>query len=747
MNRSSTIIFRFWITIACVAILFCACMESQEKRIERLIASGDQAFADRQYNEAVNHWQEAVRLAPDNAGILEKLGHASLRLARFHDAERYFQEAVELKPDAWTAWIEIGKLSVLSLDLQGGEDVWEMLKANRIRNPHALIYHGDLAMLKNQFSEAELDYRQALAIAPEQTGGMIKLAISLQVQGKDAQAEKIYERLASREINDPLVWIQMGHYRNLVDDFQKAEKCMKQALDLDPADLRLQVRVANFYTAAGKFHAAAMILEPILNNASLAIAKEYANLLIQQNKISDAMAFLKPLFNDHPNDDTLKLMMGKCHLLSGRAVIAASEINAVAEKNPDSPPVQYLLGVAYLAGGYNQMGIQHLTKALALDNDFSDAELALAACYYKTGEYALAREHAQRVMGKESANFRPYMIAGATYLEESEFPKAKQAFAMAANLDPDSIAPLYFSAMTDEYAGQARQAKVQYERLLSDHPMRIDVAERYNALLINNAKDATARQFLEKEAENHPDNVYILCMLGDFYASVGKPGLAMDALKNVVEIDPQLTFAYLQLAHLYQANGNLTEAIETLKNAVAVNPSFTAGMLELARFHLALGNIQDAMAVLESAYAMDRDDAAIINNLATLYLEDDGKLIQAFELAQKAYEKNNAEPAYIDTLGWAYYKKALYRQAVWYLEEAEKKLIPEGVGKTDTGNDAVLPENRESLAIVSYHLGVAMIKSGKTQIGVEKVSRAIELGLGGKLREHALMVVEEGGEG
>jgi cellulose synthase operon protein C len=749
MNRSNNTINRFWakLIFICVAVLFCACMESQEKRLERLIASGDQAFSQQQYKEAVDRWQEAMGLSPKNARIAEKLGHACLRLARFQDAQRYFRESVKLKPDAWPAWIEIGKLSVLSLDLQGGEEVWQLLKANGIRNPYALIYHGDLAMLQNKFNEAELDYRQALAIDPAPTDAMIKLAISLQVQEKDADAEAVINRLVIREIKDPLVLIQMGHFWNLGDDFQKAEKYMKKALDLDPADLRLQIRVANFYTAAGHYHEAAMILEPVLKDASLTISKEYANLLIQQEKIHDALAFLKPLLTDHPNDDTLKLMVGKCHLLTGNAVIAASEINVVAEKNPDSPTVHYLLGIAYLAGGYNQMGMQHLITALTLDNTFSDAELALAACYYKTREYALARQHAQRFIENKPGDFRPHMIVGAAYMGEGDYLQAKRAFAVAARLNPDTIAPLYFNALIDETTGRTGQAEAQYERLLAAHPMRIDIAEQYKTLLINSEQKDAARRFFENMAAEHPDNAYTLTMLGELYVSIEEPGLAMKAFKRVIEIDPGLTFASLQMAHLYETDDDLAAAVETLKNAIAVNPDFSEGMRRLAQLYLAGGDTPNAVAVLESAYAMNRDDPVIINNLATLYLEDDAKLIQAFELAQKAYEKNNTDPACIDTLGWAYYKKGLYRQAVWYLKEAGKKMAEEEIGKADAGDGSLSAADREKVSTINFHLGMALIKSGKAKPGAIKLKRAIELGLDGTMRETAEMAMVDGGEG
>jgi predicted Zn-dependent protease len=63
-------------------------------------------------------------------------------------------------------------------------------------------------------------------------------------------------------------------------------------------------------------------------------------------------------------------------------------------------------------------------------------------------------------------------------------------------------------------------------------------------------------------------------------------------------------------------------AVDTLKQAIAVEPAFSEGSLKLAQWYLADGKREDTVAVLEAAHAMDRDDPIILNNLASLYMED-----------------------------------------------------------------------------------------------------------------------------
>ena len=438
----------------CMTRLFIGCVESPEVKAQRLIAAGEAAISKRQYNEAVEYWREASNLLPSQTRIFFKMGQAYLRLAQFRNAERCFRKVVEANTSAWPALIEIGKLKILSFDFPAAEDIWRHISKNEVKTADALTFHGDLAMIKNQYEEAELDYRQALTMIPESENALVKLAICLHTKKKKDAADKIINRLVSTEITDPLVLVQLGHYCNLNDDFKQAESYMLQALEMNPEDLRIKIRVSNFFTAAGKYNIAEKLLEPILGRTSIAISKEYTSLLIQQDKIAEAIAFLKPLLREHPNDDALQFMLGQTHLLSGDPILASSEINEVAKRNPNAPQVHYLLGIAYLAGGYNQLGIQNITTSLTLDNDYSDAEVVLAACYYKMHEYEMAEQYAIRVVEKEPENYDAHMILGAIYLDKHQSELAFEQFGIAAMLNPTSVSPVYFRAMALEVFGQ-----------------------------------------------------------------------------------------------------------------------------------------------------------------------------------------------------------------------------------------------------------------------------------------------------
>ncbi len=90
----------------------------------------------------------------------------------------------------------------------------------------------------------------------------------------------------------------------------------------------------------------------------------------------------------------------------------------------------------------------------------------------------------------------------------------------------------------------------------------------------------------------------------------------------------------------------------------------------LAKGYLKLGQINKAINILEKGTALNPNHGGLAVNLACLYLEQDQQQEKAFNLAQKAYSLRLDNPAVVDTLGWAFYKRGLNTRAVWLFEQA-----------------------------------------------------------------------------
>jgi tetratricopeptide (TPR) repeat protein len=119
------------------------------------------------------------------------------------------------------------------------------------------------------------------------------------------------------------------------------------------------------------------------------------------------------------------------------------------------------------------------------------------------------------------------------------------------------------------------------------------------------------------------------------------------------------------------------------------------------------GKYQKANERYQQALKLNPRFGPAANNLAWNYAEHGGNIDVALSLAQTAKEQLPDTPAVSDTLGWIYYKKNVYLQAISLLAESAEKLSDNPV--------------------IHYHLGMAYYKKGDANRAKEALTHALRL--------------------
>jgi tetratricopeptide (TPR) repeat protein len=116
---------------------------------------------------------------------------------------------------------------------------------------------------------------------------------------------------------------------------------------------------------------------------------------------------------------------------------------------------------------------------------------------------------------------------------------------------------------------------------------------------------------------------------------------------------------------------------------------------------------EDARDAYSRALQINGDNALARNNLAWLLAEHGGNIDVALNLAQEAQEKLSDNPQVMDTIGWVYYKKGIYKTAERYLKECAER---------DRGN-----------AVFQYQLGMIEWKLGNRDGARTSLRNALSL--------------------
>lgn len=688
-------------------LLFAACGESPEARYQRLLATGHDQLAAGDYRQALSAWQEILTFTEPTPDIFQRIGDCYYHLALYPHALQAYQEALKLAPADPAIRPAILTIQLITKDLAGAETTLNGI-APQHRQGETAILHGDLLFLGKKYDEAAAAYQKCIAADQQNGTARIRLTLVLFAQQKKGEAAAVFQPLRDAAPDNGELLLQMGLYCSLLGETDQARSYFHRAITLHPRDLHLRFQLVDFLISTGQLDESITVLQEIVKiepDNSFA-RKLLIETFLHGNRLAEARAVLDTFARETVKDLELLLLKGKYFLLNNEYHAALSQFQTILEHEPKQPLAHYFLALAYLAGGQSKLGEKSLIQALSLNPDFTDAELTLASVHYKSGNHDLALEHAERIRKREPHNYRACLITGNIRLARRQYPEAMAAFHAAGLLNPGIASPAYYQALTASLAGDREDALRRFKSLLDEHPELIDAALHYTRILATGGQAAIAIGWLN-ETEAALDPTYHNHLLGEILVVAKKRQEAITAFQQAITAAPGLKSSYRHLFDLLADNRQQLE--ETLKKAINDHKDFDEAYARLADLYCGNNDPGRAIALLEDAVAAAPQSAQLANNLAWLYVEHQPEDIdEAMRLAQLAYEKTPANPAFADTLGRIYARKNMAGRAVWLLEQAY----------------AAEPDN----ALVNFHLGFVLHQQNASDKARKYLLFAVENG-------------------
>ena len=176
-----------------------------------------------------------------------------------------------------------------------------------------------------------------------------------------------------------------------------------------------------------------------------------------------------------------------------------------------------------------------------------------------------------------------------------------------------------------------------------------------------------------------------------------------------------------RLGSLYVVLDRENEAIEVLEKVLETAPNNPDANYWLGIAYQEIGNLEQAEHYLRTTIALSPDREEAYNALGYFFAELGTNLDEAVRLIQKALKKSPANGAYLDSLGWAYFKQGKLNDALKQLEKAV----------------TYMPNSVE----IQDHLGEVYLKKGLKKEAVAAWQKAIQLSPGNtaileKLKKH-----------
>jgi tetratricopeptide (TPR) repeat protein len=214
-------------------------------------------------SQAIEQYRAALAVAPKNDAILFALARALLADQQLAAAESSFRELLALKPESAPA--QLGLAETLLSERKTAEAV-DLFRDYLLKSPddrHARFERAAALQDLNRSDEslAELDQLDRLAAAsPSAESLTLRGSIYLQ-QKKWSDAAADFDKALAASPADAQLHLWMGHTKMELHDYAAAEKELRRALELAPANFDALRELVSVYYLSAQYEATVSALD------------------------------------------------------------------------------------------------------------------------------------------------------------------------------------------------------------------------------------------------------------------------------------------------------------------------------------------------------------------------------------------------------------------------------------------------------------------------------------------------------
>jgi len=498
-----------------------------------------------------------------------------------------------------------------------------------------------------------------------------------------------YQQIVKIEPDNVDDHLLLGRLYRLDSDSQKAENELKTAVKLDPESEEAVTTLALLYSDEGDTSRALEVLSSVPDAGRS--AKMYAALgatYEQRKDYKSAIdAYKHAIQLDRDNLDAIRGLAENL-LNDGQIDAALDQYKVIADANPEDAQTYLRISEIYRRQGKYDQALDSLKKAEAMVPDALEVPYNIAVVYEAQGRYDEAIKILQDLLKKtekpESSysqgdrNNRGIFIErlGMIYRDQENYPAAVDAFRRLIPLGDDN-------------------AKTGYQ----------DVIDTYRE-----AKQWPQATAAAKEAaQKLPDDREIRMVLDAQLADTGDPEKPLADVRSLLKGKPDDRDVYVRLAIMYTRLKRWSEAEESLNKAELLSTKAEGKeyvyFLRGSTFEREK-KYDEAELEFKKVLAANPQSAVTLNYLGYMNADRGVQLEDSLVQIKLAVSLDPTNGAYLDSLGWVYFKLGKYDLAEENLNKASLRM----------GSDPTVQD----------HLGDLFQKTGRLKLAAAHWERAVE---------------------
>jgi tetratricopeptide (TPR) repeat protein len=503
-----------------------------------------------------------------------------------------------------------------------------------------------------------------------------------------------YEQIVKIEPNNVDDHLLLGRLYRLNNDLQKAESELKTAVKLDPDSEEAVTTLALLYTDEGDSTHALQVLSSVPDSGRSAKLYSALGATYEQRKDykSAIDAYRHAIRLDRDNLDSIRGLAENL-LNDGQVDAALDQYKVIADANPEDAQTYLRISEIYRRQGKYDDALESLKRAQAMVPDALEVPYNIAVVYEAQGRYDEAARLLQDLLKKTEKPDASYSQAdrnnrsifierlGMVYRDQENYQAAVDTFRKMIPLGDDNARTGYQDVI-DTY----REAKQWPEATAA-------------------AKEA---------AQKYPNDRELRMVLDAQLADTGDPEKPLADVRSLLKGTPEDRDVYLRLAIMNTRLKRWSDAEEELNKAELLSTKaedkeyvlFLRGStLEREKRY------NDAEAEFKKVLQLNPQSAATLNYLGYMNADRGVQVEESLAYIKQAVGLDPTNGAYLDSLGWAYFKLGKYDLAEETLNKASMRMASD---PTVQGHLGDLYQKTGRLKLAAAHWERAVVEWNKT---------------------------------
>lgn len=579
--------------------------------------------SERDYPDALDAFQRALKLAPNSVPTRNNLGNLYVTQNRMDLAEKEFRHVLRLAP------------------------------ANAGANYNLAL----VLMAKGSFADAIPHLRR---VRPATVASRSNLVRALLRTGRGKEGLALARELSAQNKDDVQIHFTLGVLLAEEKQYEAAELELERANALRPETPEILYNLGQLHVRSGKPAKAvleldrALRLQPDSPDILYLLGQAYTD----QSRPVDALDALIRAHKLAPQNTDIIFLLARVSMSQNYYEDAIPLLESGLQIAPKRPDLHAALGESYFMSGKTEKGIAEFEKLIELDPS-ARSYAFLGLSYRHVGRFDEAKKYFQEGLKRDPRNAACLFNLGFIEERQGNNPAAEQFFQRALRSNPDLADALLELANLRIAGKRLEEAAVLLRRFV--RVSRSPAAGYYKLAMVERSlhhdeaaeRDLGVFQSLSKDASTGPypfQNLFEYLNNRSTLSAQARTQLDLKQLIEEISQHPDQPQNLYLLAEAYLKLGNAAEARKAIAqlDALSSNDYRTqtgAGVL-LARHRL----YDDAIAHFQNALRLNPESDDVKFDLADAYFRK-GAYEQALDAAQQVSEGGQADDTYLALMG------------------------------------------------------------------------------------------------